>query len=462
MALETHLQRCLWSALSTRYMFSSEYGRYPIPASSSSSSSSSSSTSSKKPKLEHKSAPSPELPMPLPAPVRSVSQERDVESKATMDEPSTEISIYRDNKRVEEKKSSTALISYTGNPKTALSTPGRPNSLTGARVKPEWHAPWKIYKVISGHLGWVRCISIDPSNEWFVTGSADRTIKIWDLASGTLKLTLTGHINAVRGVAVSQRHPYLFSVGEDKAVKCWDLEYNKVIRGYHGHLSGVYCVDIHPTIDVIITGGRDSTARVWDIRTKNQVHVLSGHSNTVASIRTQSAEPQVITGSHDCVVKLWDLSTGRAVATLTNHKKSVRALMMHPTEYTFASGSADNIKVWKCPEGQFLRNIEGHNAVVNCMAINQDNVMVSGADNGSLCFWDWASGYNFQTVDQVAPQPGSLDSESGIFASVFDHSGSRLLTCEADKTIKIWKEDETASPETHPINWRPDKKRRRY
>ncbi len=44
---------------------------------------------------------------------------------------------------------------------------------------------------------WVRCVAFDSSNEWFVTGSADRTIKVWDLASGQLKLTLTGHIEQV-------------------------------------------------------------------------------------------------------------------------------------------------------------------------------------------------------------------------------------------------------------------------
>ena len=45
---------------------------------------------------------------------------------------------------------------------------------------------------------WVRSVAVDPGNEWFATGSADRTIKIWDLASGQLKLTLTGHIEQVR------------------------------------------------------------------------------------------------------------------------------------------------------------------------------------------------------------------------------------------------------------------------
>jgi WD40 repeat protein len=64
-------------------------------------------------------------------------------------------------------------------------------------------------------------------------------------------------------------------------------------------------------------------------------------------------------------------------------------------------------------------------------------------DNGSLHFWDWRSGYNFQRI-HTAVQPGSIDSEAGIFASTFDKSGCRLITCEADKTIKIYKEDASA------------------
>jgi pleiotropic regulator 1 len=309
-----------------------------------------------------------------------------------------------------------------------------------APEKPEWHAPWKLMRVISGHLGWVRSVAVDSSNEWFATGSADRTIKIWDLATGTLKLTLTGHINAVRGLAVSPRHPYLFSCGEDKMIKCWDLEQNKVVRNYHGHLSGVYSLALHPTIDVLVTGGRDSTARVWDMRTMNCIHTLSGHTSTVGAVACQSTDPQVITGSQDSTIRLWDLAKGSCTATLTHHKKSIRALVLHPTEYSMASGAPDNIKVWKFPEGKFMRNLSGHRSILHTLAINNDNVLVSGADNGSMYFWDWKSGYNFQKI-QTTAQPGSLESESGIFALTFDQTGSRLISCEADKTIKIYKED---------------------
>lgn len=89
---------------------------------------------------------------------------------------------------------------------------------TTRTIKPQYHPPWKLMRVISGHLGWVRSVAVEPGNQWFATGAGDRVIKIWDLASGELKLSLTGHISTVRGLAVSSRHPYLFSCGEDKVL----------------------------------------------------------------------------------------------------------------------------------------------------------------------------------------------------------------------------------------------------
>lgn len=308
-------------------------------------------------------------------------------------------------------------------------------------VKPTFHPQWKLTRVISGHLGWVRSVAVEPGNKWFATGAGDRVIKIWDLASGELKLSLTGHISTVRGLAVSSRHPYLFSCGEDKMVKCWDLEANKVIRHYHGHLSGVYSLSLHPTLDVLVTAGRDASARVWDMRTKAQIHVLAGHTATVADVKCQDSDPQVITGSMDSTVRLWDLAAGKTSVTLTHHKKSVRALAIHPTEYSFASGSAggNNIKKWKCPEGNFVFNFSGHNAIINTLSVNAEGVFFSGGDNGSLTFWDYDTGTPFQNMEDI-PQPGSLEAEAGVFCSTFDQTGTRLITGGADKTIKVYAE----------------------
>lgn len=133
---------------------------------------------------------------------------------------------------------------------------------------------------------------------------------------------------------------------------------------------------------------------MWDIRSKNIIYKLTGHTNTVASVVTQASDPQIISGSMDQSVRLWDLAAGKCRAVLTNHKKSVRSVILHPSEYipgwrnvrikyssdrfTFASASPDNIKQWRCPDGDFLQNLAGHNSIVNCMALNQDNVLFSG------------------------------------------------------------------------------------
>jgi len=335
-------------------------------------------------------------------------------------------------------------------------------TLASSALTPQWHAPWKLATVLSSHLGWVRSVAMDPTNDMFATGGADRVIKVWDLAkastgaSDALKITLTGHISPVRGLAFSERHPYLFSAGEDKQIKCWDLETNQVIRHYHGHLSGIFCLALHPTLDILVTGGRDAVARVWDIRTKTQIHCLSGHDHTVASVLTKATDPQIITGSHDTTIKLWDLVAGKCMSTLTNHQKSVRALAQPTFENTFISGAADCLKKWQGKDGRFLKSMTGHNAVINSLSVNDDGVVVSGGDDGSMQFWDYQTGYCFQETSSKA-QPGSLDAENGIYASTFDLTGTRLITCEADKTVKIWKQDEDASELTHPVDmvaWR--------
>lgn len=56
--------------------------------------------------------------------------------------------------------------------------------------------------------------------------------------------------------------------------------------------------------------------------------------------------------------------------------------------YTFASGSADNIKQWMFPDGNFIQNLSGHNAIINTLAVNSDGVLVSGGNNHNLhCYF---------------------------------------------------------------------------
>ena len=78
-----------------------------------------------------------------------------------------------------------------------------------------------------------------------------------------------------------------------------------------------------------------------------------------------------------------------------------------------------------------------------------------------MYFWDWKTGFAFQSINTTA-QPGSLEAESGVFTSLFDQTGLRLISGEADKTIKIWKQDDEASPQSHPILWKPTLAQQRF
>lgn len=309
------------------------------------------------------------------------------------------------------------------------------------------HSPWKLLKLLLGHTGQITSVTMDPFNSFFVTGSADRTMKIWDLASGKLQLTLSGHIMSITDMVISARHPYLFSCSEDKTVKCWDLEKNVVIRDYHGHLSAVYTIDIHPELDIIVTGGRDSSVRVWDIRTRTPIHVMTGHRSSVNEVKCQSNDPQIISCSMDSTVKTWDLVAGKCMNTLTFHSKSVRSFCLNEENEEIISSSSDGIKKFKLPDCSYIQDlqfwddhdkIEQGNLIINTMCSNEsDGILFAGCDNGKFAFWDWESGKMFQNDIQV-PVPGSLDSENGISCCTFDQSGDRLITGNIDKSIRIW------------------------
>ncbi|KAK6455830.1 WD40-repeat-containing domain protein [Scheffersomyces xylosifermentans] len=316
------------------------------------------------------------------------------------------------------------------------------------------HSNWKLMRVMAGaHQGWVRSVAVDPvTNKWFVTGSSDSTIKIWDLATSKLKATLTGHIMGVRSLAISKRFPYLFSGSEDKTVRCWDLERTNSeagcqIRDYHGHVGGIYAMALHPELDLLFTGGRDSVIRVWDVRSRAEVMVLTGHRSDISSVVSELGDPQVISSSMDGTIRLWDIRKQTTSLTMTHHTKSIRSLVMHPFEMTMCSGDSNgNLKEWLLPGGQLLNEFGSaeDSKIVNTLAINPaSNVLFSGYDDGKMEFYDYISGSLLQS-DHSSPVAGSQ--QSPLYASTFDMSGLRLITCEGDKSIKIWGEsNETAA-----------------
>lgn len=322
------------------------------------------------------------------------------------------------------------------------------------------HVPWKLARVVAGHQGWVRCVAVSNDNAWFATGASDNQIKIWDLASGLLKLSLTGHVGPVRGLAISPvASSQMFSCAEDNSVKQWDLATNRVSKWYYGHTAAVYAVATHPTIaNVFFSAGRDRLVRLWDTRTGSCVHAMQGHRDAVTSLAAQGVEPQLLSGSIDSTIRLWDIVAGRSRTVLTHHSRPVKSLCMHPVDLAFLSAGVDAVRKWKLPEGIFVQALSqppaaaaaailpvgGPDGLHPDLVVANEDGLVAGCSSSSdrLVLWDWKSCQLVQDIgaDTAAAAEESVDRQPrGVLGASFDKSGRRLLTCGIDRTVKIWK-----------------------
>eukprot|EP01037_Dinobryon_pediforme_P018439 gene18439-18714_t len=163
----------------------------------------------------------------------------------------------------------------------------------------------------------------------------------------------------------------------------------------------------------------------WDLEYNKVIRHYHGHLSAVFALSLHPILDILITGGRDSVARVWDMRTKQQIHVLGGHNNAVSSLI--------SSG------------------VDPQNTPINALAVNEDGVLVSGGDNGSINFWDYETGYCFQKSNTIV-QPGSLDAEAGIYAAAFDLSGSRLITCEADKTLKIWKENPLANEDVEPID----------
>jgi NACHT domain- and WD repeat-containing protein len=139
----------------------------------------------------------------------------------------------------------------------------------------EWRESRACRRTLKGHTDHVTCASLAPCGRRAVTGSLDKTLRVWDM-------------------------------------RRWSTR-QRILRG---HTDAVYCVSVSADGRRAISGSRDKSLRVWDLESGTCLHVLEGHRAQISSVSVTPDGLKAISGSWDTHVRVWDLESGQCLAVL--------------------------------------------------------------------------------------------------------------------------------------------------
>ncbi|KAK7882102.1 hypothetical protein WMY93_028276 [Mugilogobius chulae] len=208
-----------------------------------------------------------------------------------------------------------------------------------------------------------------PNGDHIVSASRDKTIKMWEVATGYAVKTFTGHREWVRMVRPNQDGTLIASCSNDQTVRVWVVATKECKAELREHEHVVECISwapesAYPNIQdatgsenkksgkpgpFLLSGSRDKTIKMWDICTSMCLMTLVGHDNWVRGVLFHPGGKFIVSCADDKTLRIWDYKNKRCMKTLGAHEHFVTSMDFHKTVPFVATGSVDQtVKVWEC------------------------------------------------------------------------------------------------------------------
>ncbi|MGP1474593.1 MAG: WD40 repeat domain-containing protein [Treponema sp.] len=167
----------------------------------------------------------------------------------------------------------------------------------------------------------VNAVSYSPDGKYIASGSYDKTVKIWDAATGMFLRTLEGHSGDIDSVCYSPDGKYLASGGgwNDKTVKIWNAASGECIRTFEGHTDNVISVSYSPANRYIASTSHDKTVKIWDAENGSCVFSLTDNHDWILDLRYSPDGKYLAGGMHYGSIKIWDAATGALLRIIEGH-----------------------------------------------------------------------------------------------------------------------------------------------
>ena len=281
------------------------------------------------------------------------------------------------------------------------------------------------------HEGIVYAVAAARSQPVAVSGSADRTIRVWDLVTKTCRATLTGHNHRVYDIALSSDGATALSASHDRTIKLWDLSSATALATLQGHSDAVLAVAFVPGERFAVSAAKDGTIRVWKLEAGEAHAATQKHEGWIQAVAVTPDGSLAITGGQDHRLCVWETNKASVRQVLKGHHDAVSAIALHPAGSMAVSGSYDRrVVVWDLIAEKPLHVLKGHADGISAVTICPDGKRaLSASSDGDVILWDIERGRILSRWDAH---------RRGITFLATVANWQTVLTGSMDGTVKVW------------------------